>query len=250
MRKLSLLSLFVLLCSAMLLLACAGGQAFAQSPTVAPPEAPPEGPPRTLSVTGTGKSYLVPDIAYIYIGVHTENAEASKAVAENTSRSQKVTEALKQFNIASKDIQTTNFSIYPQQQFDPQGKVTGILYVVDNTVYVALRDLTKIGNLLDAVVNAGANTISGISFDVENKTAALAEARAAAVADAQKQAQELAKAAGVTLGEIMSISTYASAPYPIYDRGGAGGVAMEAAVPIAPGQTVLQVDVSITYTLK
>lgn len=246
MRKLSLLTLFVLLCSAMLLSACAGGQAFAQSPTTSAPEAP----PRTLSVTGTGKSYLVPDIAYIYIGVHTENAEASKAVAENTSRSQKVTEALKQFNIAAKDIQTSNFSIYPQQQFDPQGKVIGVLYVVDNTVYVALRDLTKIGNLLDAVVNAGANTISGISFDVENKTAALTEARAAAVADAQKQAQELAKAAGVTLGEIMSISTYASTPYPIYDGRGGAGAAMGAAVPIAPGQTVLQVDVSITYTLK
>ncbi|PWH16567.1 MAG: SIMPL domain-containing protein [Anaerolineae bacterium] len=246
MRKLSLLTLLVLLSGAWLLSACAGGQAYAQTPSASGSETQ----PRTLSVTGTGKSYLVPDIAYIYIGVHTENAEASKAVAENTARSQKVTEALKKFNIADKDIQTTNFSIFPQQQFDPQGKVTGVIYVVDNTVYVALRDLTKIGDLLDAVVNAGANSISGISFDVEDKTAALAEARQAAVADAQKQAAELAKAAGVTLGEITNISTYASTPYPIYDGRGGAGVAMQAAVPIAPGQTVLQVDVSITYALK
>lgn len=246
MRKLSILTLLVVLCGAWLLSACAGGQAFAQTP----PTAASETQPRTLSVTGSGKSYLVPDIAYIYIGVHTENAEASKAVAENTSRSQKVTEALKKFNIADRDIQTTNFSIYPQQQFDPQGKVTGVLYVVDNTVYVALRDLTKIGDLLDAVVNAGANTISGISFDVEDKTTALAEARAAAVEDAQKQAEELAKAAGVTLGEIMNISTFASTPYPMYEGRGGMGAAMEAAVPIAPGQTVLQVNVSITYLLK
>lgn len=246
MRKLSILTLLVVLCGAWLLSACAGGQAFAQTP----PTATSETQPRTLSVTGSGKSYLVPDIAYIYIGVHTENAEASKAVAENTSRSQKVTEALKKFNIAAKDIQTTNFSIYPQQQFDPQGKVIGVLYVVDNTVYVALRDLTKIGDLLDAVVNAGANSISGISFDVEDKTAALAEARAAAVEDARKQAEELAKAAGVTLGEVLNISTYALTPYPIYDGRGGGGVAVQAAVPIAPGQTVLQVDVSITYLLK
>ncbi|RCK76746.1 MAG: Protein of unknown function DUF541 [Anaerolineae bacterium] len=245
MRKLSILTLLVVLSAAWLLSACAGGQAYAQTP---PPAASTQ--PRTLSVTGSGKSYLVPDIAYIYIGVHTENPEASKAVAENTSRSQKVTEALKKFNIAAKDIQTTNFSIYPQQQFDSQGKVTGVLYVVDNTVYVALRDLTKIGDLLDAVVNAGANTISGISFDVEDKTAALAEARAAAVADAQKQAEELAKAAGLTLGEIMSISTFTSTPYPIYDGRGGGGAAMQAAVPIAPGQTVLQVDVSVVYELK
>ncbi len=245
MRKLSLLTLLVLLVSAFVVSGCAGGQAYAQTTSTAGTETP-----RTLSVTGTGKSYLVPDIAYISIGVHTEHAEASKAVTENTARSQKVTEALKKFNIAAKDIQTTNFSIYPQQQFDPQGKVTGVIYIVDNTVYVTLRDLTKIGDLLDAVVTAGANTISGISFDVEDKTAALAEARAAAVADAKKQAEELAKAAGVTLGEIVSISTYAAAPYPIYDGRGGGGAMVQAAVPIAPGQTVLQVDVSILYALK
>jgi uncharacterized protein YggE len=246
MRKFPRITLVVLLAAALLLSACAGGQALAQTSGVSAME----NPPRTLSVTGTGKSYLVPDIAYIYIGVHTENAEASKAVAENTARSQKVTDALKKFNIASKDIQTTNFSIYPQQQFDPQGKMTGVIYVVENTVYVALRDLNKIGDLLDAVVNAGANSISGISFDVEDKTSAFAEARAAAVADAKKQAEELAKAAGVSLGEIFSISTYTSTPYPIYEARGGAGVAMEAAVPISPGQTVLQVDVNVTYILK
>lgn len=246
MRKLFLIVVFTLLSGAFLLSACAGGQVYAQTNGATATESF----PRTLTVTGTGKTSLVPDIAYIYIGVHTENAEASKAVADNTARSQKVTEALKKFNIAPKDIQTTNFSIYPQQQFDAQGKVTGILYVVDNTLYVALRDLTKIGELLDGVVSAGANTISGISFDVEDKTSALAEARAAAVKDAQKQAEEFAKAAGVSLGEIVSISTATAAPYPLYDGRGGGATMVEAAVPISPGQTVLQVDVNITYTLK
>ncbi|MCS6907073.1 MAG: SIMPL domain-containing protein [Anaerolineales bacterium] len=246
MRTYSLLTLILI--GALLLTGCASGQAFAQTPGTPASE----GTPRTLSVTGTGKSYLEPDIAYIYIGVHTENAEAGKAVTENTTRSQKVIEALKKFNIADKDIQTTNFSIYPQQQFDSQGKVTGVIYVVDNTVYVALRDLSKIGELLDAVVNAGANNISGITFDVEDKSAALSEARAAAMADARRQAEELAKAAGVTLGEIMNISTYASipTPYPIYAGRGGGDVMMQSPVPISPGQTILQVDVSVTYALK
>jgi uncharacterized protein YggE len=236
--------IFGLLISGLILSACASAPALAQSSSAE------EKNPRTLSVTGTGKAYLVPDIAYISIGVHTEDKEAAKAVTDNTAKSQKVSEALKKFNIDPKDIQTTNFSIYPQQQFDPQGKVVGVLYVVDNTVYVTLRDLKKIGDLLDAVVSAGANTINGITFDVEDKSAALSEARAAAIEDAKKQASELAKAAGITLGPIMTISSYGSYPSPVFEGKGGGGAAMNVAVPISPGQTVLQVDVNVVYIIQ
>ena len=114
--------------------------------------------------------------------------------------------------MADKDIQTTNFSIYPQQQYDNNGKMTGIIYVVDNTVYVTVRDLTKLGDLLDASVTAGANNINSISFDVADKTAALSQARLAAVADARKQADELTGATGVTLGTVQTISYYDSTP--------------------------------------
>lgn len=233
-----------LLVGSLILSACASAPALAQTTGVD------EKNPRTLNVNGTGKAYLVPDIAYISIGVHTEDKEASRAVKDNTARSQKVSEALKKFNIASQDIQTTNFSIFPQQQFDPQGKVTGILYVVDNTVYVTLRDLTKIGDLLDAVVAAGANTINGITFDVADKSKAIEEARADAVEDAKSQAAALAKSAGVTLGPILSISSYGSYPTPMFEGKGGGGAVMNAAVPISPGQTVVQVDVNITYIIE
>src|SRR5512137_2371574 len=88
----------------------------------------PQPPERTITVSGTGKVTLTPDIAYISIGVNTQNASAKDAVAENNSQAQAVITAIKGFGVAEKDIQTTNFSIYPQQQYDNQGKPTGNVY--------------------------------------------------------------------------------------------------------------------------
>jgi hypothetical protein len=209
-------------------------------------------PQRTVSVSGAGSANLVPDIAYIYLGVHTEKASASEAVDENNAQTQKMIEALKDFGIAGKDIRTTNFSIWPQERYDqftgtPTGEKT---YVVDNTVYVTVRDLDKLGDLLDTVVAAGANTVNSIQFDVADKSEALTQARAEAVKDAAKQAKELTDAAGVKLGEVQSISFYDSQPYPVFDGKGGGGAAMESAVPIQPGQLTFTVTVSVTYEIK
>ncbi len=101
---------------------------------------------RSLSVTGSGQANLVPDIAYIYLGVHTEKPTASDAMAENNTQTQAMIDALTKFGIAKKDIQTTNFSIYPTDQYDKQtGQPTGQkVYSVDNTVYVTVRDLKKL----------------------------------------------------------------------------------------------------------
>ena len=210
--------------------------------------APP--PVRSVSVSGAGSANLVPDIAYIYVGVHTEKPSAAEAVDENNAQTQKMIQALKDFGIAAKDIRTTNFSIWPQDKYDPMtGTPTGQkTYVVDNTVYVTVRDLGKLGELLDTVVAAGANTVNSIQFDVADKSKALKQARAEAVKNAAEQAKELADAAGVKLGEVQTISYYDSAPYPVFDgKGGGGGAAMEAAVPIQPGQLTFTVTVTVTY---
>jgi uncharacterized protein len=209
---------------------------------------------RTIAVNGTGKVYLTPDIAYVTIGVHTENKDAAQAVAQNNAQSTKVKEALLAMGVDAKDIQTTNFSIYPQQQYDQNGKPTGdINYVVDNQIYVTVRDLDKIGNLLDTVVKAGANSIYGIQFDVADRTKAQSEARKLAVADAQAQAKELADAAGVTLGPIQTINAGTSqTPIPVYEKGmgGGGGVAAAASVPVSTGQMVLQSDVYMVFAIQ
>ncbi|MFZ5910715.1 MAG: SIMPL domain-containing protein [Chloroflexota bacterium] len=237
-----------LLLSAVLIAAFALG---ACGPTTINQAAPP--PTRSLNVNGTGQVYLTPDIAYIYVGVHTERATASEAVAANTAETQQVIAALKEAGIEDKDIKTTNFSIWPNTQYNPEGQQTGVTYVVDNSVFVTVRDLDALGDLLDATVAAGANSINSIQFDVADKTEALKQARDAAVENAQVQAQELAEAAGVKLGEIQSIGFYDSSAAPYIDtfggKGGGGG-AEAAAVPIQPGQLTLTVTVSMTYEIK
>ncbi len=227
------------------LVSACGGVALAQTP-----QAEPTPPLRTITVNGSGKTILTPDIAYISIGVHTENKDAAEAVAANNTQAEKVLAALKGFNIDAKDIQTTNFSIYPRQDYDQDGKPTGITFVVDNTVYVTLRDLEQVGALLDAAVKAGANSISGISFDVENKTEALSAARKAAVADAQAQAEELAQAAGVSLGAVQSISTYTNYPVPVEMPRAAVAMDMAASVPVSPGSMTLTVEVNMVFAIE
>ncbi len=208
---------------------------------------------RTLNVSGNGQAYLAPDIAYIYIGVHTEKLTAAEAVAENTDQTQKLIQAIRDFGIEAKDIRTTNFSIWPIDKFDPQsGAPTGDkTYAVDNTVYVTVRDLEKLGDLLDTAVQAGANTVNSVQFDVSNKDAALKQARVDAVKNAEAQAKELAEATGLSIGEIQSIS-FVDNQYPVFDgKGGGGGMAAEAAaVPIQPGQLTFTVTVNITYEIK
>ena len=212
--------------------------------------------PRTINVGGTGKVYLTPDLAYVTIGVHTEGKDAGVAVTSNNTKSKSVADALKALGVDAKDIQTTNFSIYPQQQYDPQGKTTGeITYMVDNSVMVTVRDLSKIGTVLDAVVKAGANSISGIQYDVADRQKALSDARKLAVADAQNQANELATAAGVTLGPVQNISSNTTnSPIPMYDvKGVGGGGAMAVAapnVPISAGQLVVIVDVGMVFAIQ
>jgi uncharacterized protein YggE len=236
------LIVFSVLLLALLLGACAPGAVG------------PSGQPvvRTLTVSGEGQAYLAPDIASIYLGVHTENETAADAVAENTAQTQKVIKAITDFGIDPKDVRTTNFSIWPMDRFDPStGAPSGEkTYAVDNTVYVTVRDLETLGDLLDTVVQAGANTVNSIQFDVAEKDEGLQQARADALEDAKAQAQALADSAGLSLGEIQSIS-FVDNQFPIFaDKGGGGGAVSEAAVPIQPGQLTFTVTVNVTYELK
>ena len=205
-------------------------------------------PMRTITVSGTGKVTLTPDIAYISIGVNTQSPSAKDAVSQNTTQAQAVIAVIKAAGIAEKDIQTTDFSIYPQQQYDNNGVMTGIVYVVNNPVYVTVRDLNGLGDLLDASVRAGANSINSITFDVADKTAALTQARAAAVADALKQATELTTAAGVSLGEVQTISYYDSTPSPVMYV--ARDSMAASSVPVQAGSMQITTTVTIVYEIK
>ena len=206
--------------------------------------------PRLLNVNGQAQVKLAPDLAYISIGVHTEETTAAAAVESNNALAQAVISALKEQGIADEDIQTTNFSIYPYEKWGQEGTSLGIFYSVDNTVYVTLRAVDSLGAVIDSAITAGATNISGVSFDVADKAELLAEARLLAVEDARLQAEALAEAAGVTLGGVYSLSYYNSVPVTYYyDNKGVGGAA-EAGVPISTGQLTLTVDVSVSYEIK
>ena len=206
---------------------------------------------RTINVNGSGKVYLVPDVAYIYIGVRTQADGVGDALNENNSQAQKIASALKEMGIADKDIQTTAFNVYPQQEYSPEGTIIRTYYVVENTVYVTVRDLTKLGETLDTVVRSGANSINGISFDVQDRAKAESDARKMAIADARARADEIAAAAGVQVGDVQTISVYSNnAPMPMYDAKGGGMMAEASQVPVAAGQMVITADASVTFLIK
>lgn len=210
-----------------------------------------QNPVRSLNVIGSAQAFLTPDVAYFSVGVHTENKAAQEAVASNNALTQKVIDALKAAGIEAKDMRTTNFSIYPMDEWSPTGEKLGSKFVVDNSVFVTLRDMTKVGEVLGAAVDAGANSVSGITFDVEDKTQILATARAEAIAHARTQAEELAKAAGVELGDVQSINYYNSSPVPLYDVKAASVAGMGGGdVPIAAGQMTITVEVNVSYIIK
>lgn len=206
---------------------------------------------RTMSVNGTGRIFLTPDIGYIAIGVHSENDDAAEAVANNNAQSQRVAAALNRYTIPPEDIQTQNFSIYPQQQYSVDGEPIGTTYIVDNTVFVTIRDLDQIGEILNAVIDAGANSINNIQFDIADKDTATTEARQAAIDNAESQAFALAEAAGVTLGEIQNINSFSPGyPVPFMDGRGGGMMAVESAVPVSPGQMTITAEVNVVYEIK
>ncbi len=208
-------------------------------------------PPRIITVSGSGKVYLTPDIATISIGVHNEDESAAKAVNGNNAQAEKVTEVLLEMGVDENDIQISNFNIYLEQRYDEDGNQADTIYIVDNTVFVTVRDLDVLGEIMGTVVAAGANSIFGIQFDVEDKTHALSEARKAAIEDAQKKAEELALAAGVTLGEIQSIDDYGGVPVPVFEGKAGGGLgAISDQVPVSLGQLSLTVEVSVVYNIR
>ena len=213
--------------------------------------APANGVERTISVNGSGSVNLEPDMATIQIGVTTENADAAEAVSQNNTQAQQVRDALEAFGIEPKDIQTTNFFIYPQQNYGPEGRQEGVTYRVENTVMVTVRNLDNLGEILNEVVAAGANTISNISFDVEDRETALMQAMELAVDNARQRAETLAGAAEVEIGDVQTLSTTISGGG--IEQQFARDMVQEAAassVPISAGQLQINVQVAVVFELK
>jgi uncharacterized protein YggE len=203
---------------------------------------------RQVTVVGHGEVKGAPDTATVQIGVETEAATAKDALAQNSAQAQAVQDQLTKLGVDAKDIQTSNFSINPAYGTDGR-QVTG--YRVSNMVTVKIRQLGQAGTLLDQVVQAGANSIYGISFSVENPEALLDQARKAAIENAKARATQLAGASGSAVGDVLVISENIGAqPVPMPMMARAGGAVADQAAPVQPGEQSFSVDVQVTFGLK
>jgi uncharacterized protein YggE len=227
-----------------------GGGAAAQNDVATPAVTPT--PPATMSVSGHGSVSMVPDTASVVLGVTTNETTLSEAQAEATAAMEAIIAAVKAAGVEDRDIQTTNFSVNIIYDYDDSGYPTRIIgYEVSNQVAVKVRDLDSLGALLDAVVAAGANTIYGISFFVDDPSAANSQARQLAVEDALAKANELAAAAGLEVARVTYITESYSAPPAPYYAGAADAAAESAArVPIQAGSTEVAVDVQMSFELR
>ena len=202
-----------------------------------------------ISASGSGLVHVVPDIAYVYVGVRSEGKTVSEALTKNKRAAQSIKDSLIAQKIAEKDIQTSSFNIYPQQ-YNAAGQAVPTFYIVENTVYVTIRNLDTIETVLDQVANNGANSINGVYFDLANKAAAQEQARQMAVEQAKKQAEQIAAVMGVKLGKLISINVFSgSAPYAVEGKGGGGGVMAASSVPISTGQMNITADASLAFEI-
>ena len=204
-----------------------------------------------LSVSATGSVYLVPDVVEIDLGVQTQSSVVGSAVANNNRLAGAVMAAVTGQGVAIGDIQTTYFSVSPQQKFDDSGSPTGeVTYWVDNTIHIKLRQPDKLGDVLQSAIAAGANSVQGVSYSVSNPSQAQAEARQKAIDAAQARAHLLASAAGATLGEPININAYVGLPGPRTSGAALAEQGPIGSVPISPGSLEVQAQVTITYALK
>lgn len=207
---------------------------------------------RSINVSGVGRVMAAPDVADISLGVTMRDKEAGGASQQAAEAMDAVTAALLGMGIAEADIQTTSLSLNPVYNWESETpEITG--WEANNMVNVTIRDIDSVGDVVDSATAAGANSIDGISFRVEDPTEAEALARSAAVADARAKADQLAAEAGVTITGIITITeSGGQQPQPLYlDReemayGGEDGMAK---TPVLPGEVELSVSVIIQFEI-
>jgi hypothetical protein len=204
----------------------------------------------TIAIEADGKVTAVPDIARLSIGVQTEKKTVGTAQKENTAKMNAIIDKLKALNVERADIKTTSYTIYPAYDW-VDGRQIDRGYVVNQSVDVKIRDLDSVGQVLAAVAELGANQVSGVNFTIDDPEELQQQARLKGLEAAKKKAEALASAAGVKLGKIVGFSEGVSqTPYPYMAYGKGGGVAMEAAAPIAePGTQDVIVHVSVVYEI-
>jgi len=204
----------------------------------------------TIAVSGTGTVTVKPDIADVRLGVSIQKPTVKEAQSAAAAAMTSVVAAIRKAGVAADDIQTTTVSLNSVYDYPQGGGQKLIGYQFTNQVAVTVRDLTKVADVIDGSIAAGANTVDGVTFRVNDPVAAEAQARTAAMADAKSTAAALAKAAGVTITGVAQI-TETSAPVPMpVALGGNMAKPADVATPISTGTNDVVVTVAVTYTIE
>lgn len=205
-------------------------------------------------VQGTGKATVAPDIAKIDLGIQESGTNLKTVQDSVNKKSQDLVAQVKKLGIADRDIKTISYYVYPQYDYTtPTQRITG--YQVSTSYEITIRDFTKINDLLASVTSFGANTISGVNFDLSDdlKNKTLQSARDEAVAEAKTKAEGLAKAAGITLGKIINVTEETPSNIrPLALPMAGGGVAEKSVTRpnVQPGTTEIDVTISLSYEVR
>jgi uncharacterized protein YggE len=205
-------------------------------------------PPRGVTVVGAGEVRARPDLAVVRIGVVSQASTARAALDANNAAMRDIMAALAKEAIAGRDVQTSQFSVQPRYRHDPDNQLPPRIdgYEVSNQLAVVIRDLDKLGPVLDLAVSVGSNQILGVEFSLADPEPRRDEARRLAVADAVRKAELYAAAAKIELGASRAITeqAFAGPPQPLYRR---MEMSAEPSVPIAEGEQAIAVEVTINW---
>lgn len=241
----ALIALTVLAAIFSLVLANIGGQSVsAQSDEI----------PRRVTVSGHGQVSITPDTGVVTLGVEIRNEDLGAAQTEAGERMDAVIAALQANGIAESDIQTANYNIWVERDWEkPEQPIRD--YTVSHTVTAKVRDVGNIGTVIEAGLEAGANNVQGVHFTVEDPGDAVSRARERAIEDARAKAEDLARLTGVTLGQVVTIDEYSWSPYPMPAADGRAYAEEDAAAgmvapPINPGESTVSVQVQVAWEIN
>jgi len=210
--------------------------------------------PATISSTGTGTASAEPDVASVTFGVSITRSTPDAAVSEAAAIVEAAMAAARSEGIRGEDMQTTSYDLWVQEVWDEyEYDYTGEMeYVVTHYVKADIRDISKVGDVLSAVVGAGANSINGVYFYVEDTQSLYETARLRAAEHARDKAEQLAGAFDVELGRLTGISEWSNNYYDYgmaYDNYGGGAYGYAEIPPVTPGSFSISVEVSATYEI-
>ncbi len=209
---------------------------------------------RTLTVQGQGKVSAIPDIATLSVEVTQDGPDLDPVLTQVRKQMNKILEVVKGQGIEDKDVRTDMFQVHPKYEQDKRNNPKRVGYAVANRVSVKVRDLKKTGKVLAAVLNAGATSVNGPDFEIDNPEIVERQALAAATKDAKAKAQAVAEAAGVQLAEILAINpqsvNWPGPRRPMMMRAMAMPAAMDAEEPISAGEQTLAGYVTVTYAIR